>query len=339
MNPEINQQIEPKKKISTQKLIFIIIIILDILAVVGLVIYFIFFNKEEKEEPKELPKECTIQTAIPVGTRSYRIGNYVYTLLNGKTDFNDEYHQYYRVKSASDLTGKVIFGKQCEIIDEIPVEKYDLNNLFSGKFTKLSEIDIREFDSSKMTSMQDMFALSTYKVDISKLDTSNVTNMYGMFSISEIYDLDFSNFNTSKVTNMNFMFRDLKTNKLDLKSFDTSNVTSMYSMFSGVKLDKLDLRNFDTSKVTTMHGMFIDTEIKTIDLSSFTFDSLDEDGTTLIFEGIKEGTIIYLKNQEALEQIKAHDKSFDNKPRMDKKIGKEVDTEYYYSIIDFKFKE
>ena len=67
------------------------------------------------------------------------------------------------------------------------------------------------------------------EVDLSNFDTSKVTNMASMFNaMPKLTSLNLSNFDTSKVTNMSYMFsaiRNLIT--LNLSNFDTSKVTNM----------------------------------------------------------------------------------------------------------------
>jgi surface protein len=128
-------------------------------------------------------------------------------------------------------------------------------------YSPISEIDVSRIDTSKATSMSNMFyyCANLTELDLSNFNTSNVTNMSGMFNYcSKLTSLDLSNFNTSNVTNMSGMFYGCsKLTSLDLSNFNTSNVTNMSSMFSYCSnLTSLDLSNFDTSKVTSMSSMF-----------------------------------------------------------------------------------
>ena len=149
--------------------------------------------------------------------------------------------------------------------------------------TNIKEIDLSNFDASKVITMEGMFEncqnleiiifgnINTSKVelmnalfyqckklvsiDVSKFDTSNVVTMQSMFSncISLEY-LDVSNFNTSKVENMFDIFgycENLVT--INVSSFDTSHVKNMQGMFHCCKnLKYLDLSNFDTSSQTNI---------------------------------------------------------------------------------------
>ena len=70
-------------------------------------------------------------------------------------------------------------------------------------------------------------------LDLSNFDTSNVTSMEGMFyNCSSLTELDLSNFDTSNTINMSCMFYNCKNiTSIDLSNVDTSNVKDMICMF------------------------------------------------------------------------------------------------------------
>ena len=115
-----------------------------------------------------------------------------------------------------------------------------LNMLFAGTsgsdLTKLKSLDLSSFNTSKVTSMKQMFyrctALET--LNISSFDTSNVETMEQMFgNCSSLTELDVSHFNTSSVERMAGMFNNCSSlTELDVSNFDTSNVTNMSSIFN-----------------------------------------------------------------------------------------------------------
>ena len=146
---------------------------------------------------------------------------------------------------------------------------------YVNKIKNILDIDLSNFDTSKVTNMDGMFySMSNLTtLNLSNFDTSKVTNMHYMFNgMSNLTTLDLSNFDTSKVTDMSYMFWDInKLTTLDLSNFDTSKVTDMSYMFRGMSnLTSLDLSNFDTSKVTNMQGMFCDmSNLASLDLSNF----------------------------------------------------------------------
>ena len=139
-------------------------------------------------------------------------------------------------------------------------------NDFSYMFRKCSnitEINLSNFDTSKITSMNRMFTSceSLTLLDLSNIDTSRVENMENMFyGCSSLTSLDLSKFNTSKVVDMDSMFRDCSSlTSLNLSNFDTSHVTNMIYMFYNCSsLTSLDLSNFNTSLVESMYMMFYD---------------------------------------------------------------------------------
>ena len=80
------------------------------------------------------------------------------------------------------------------------------------------------------------------EIDVSNFDTSKVTTMNCMFSgMSNLTSLDLSNFDTSKVTTMGSMFYLDEIPKDKLKTiyvnndFDTANLTDTYLMFANRK--------------------------------------------------------------------------------------------------------
>ena len=149
---------------------------------------------------------------------------------------------------------------------EIDLSNFDtskvtnMSNMFLG-MSNLTTLDLSNFNTSQVTNMSSMFGFMSNltSLNLSNFDTSQVTNMAGMFfNILLLTTLDFSSFNTSKVTSMSNMFNNMPSlTTLDLSSFDTSNVTDMrYMFFSMSNLTTLDLSNFNTSQVTNMNGMF-----------------------------------------------------------------------------------
>lgn len=136
-----------------------------------------------------------------------------------------------------------------------------------GWDSKLTSLDLSNFDTSNVTEMDGMFFKCTKlkELNISSFDTSKVTTMNSMFqACNKLTSLDLSNFNTAKVTDMYGMFRDTNSLiSLNVSSFDTTNVTNMGEMFylyadttNGEKypelsnLRTLDISNFKISDKT-----------------------------------------------------------------------------------------
>ena len=165
-----------------------------------------------------------------------------------------------------------------ENILELDLSNFDTSKVtdMSGMFVfmNLTTLNLSNFDTSKVTNMGGMFAgmSSLTTLNLFNFDTSKVTNMSSMFGgMSSLTTLDLSNFDTSKVTDMSGMFVFMNLTTLNLSSFNTSQVTDMGEMFRYMSnLTSLDLSNFDTSKVTDMQGMFGDMRsLTTLNLTNF----------------------------------------------------------------------
>ncbi len=123
----------------------------------------------------------------------------------------------------------------------------------SGHLTKLTNITLRNFDTSKVTDMNFMFGNCT-----------------------SLTQLDLSNFYMSEVTSVACMFQNCNSLiSLNLSNFDTSSVKNMVSMFGYCSsLTILNLSNFDTSSVARMNSMFYNCSALTeLNLSGFTIKS------------------------------------------------------------------
>ena len=171
-------------------------------------------------------------------------------------------------------------GQKIKNILDIDLSNFDTSKVTNMSFMffnmpNLTTLNLSNFDTSKVTNMsymfQDVSKLTT--LNLSNFDTSKVTNMNSMFAgMSNLATLNLSNFDTSKVTNMRGMFLDMsKLTTLNLSNFDTSQVTDMDHMFTAMRsLTTLNLSNFDTSKVTDMSYMFFSMpNLTTLNLSSF----------------------------------------------------------------------
>lgn len=124
---------------------------------------------------------------------------------------------------------------------------------------KLKQVDLRGFNTSKVTNMESLFqnCTSMVSVDLSDLNTENVTTMAYMFDgCYSLKSLGISNINTVNVTFMREMFKNCnKLTELDLRAFDTTNCYDL-GMFNGsYKINKLYLSSkFFNSKTETSYG-------------------------------------------------------------------------------------
>ena len=105
------------------------------------------------------------------------------------------------------------------------------------KCLNITEIDLSNFNTSQVTSMNHMFdgcaSLNSINLDLSKFNTTKVTSMSSLFNnCISLTSLNLSNFNTSNVINMDFMFY----NCLNLRYLNLQN-------FSGIKLSDSGYKN------------------------------------------------------------------------------------------------
>ena len=215
-------------------------------------------------------------------------------------------------------------------ISEVKIEfDFPLNKTSSmfGGCSKITEINLSNFDASQVTSMNNMFyqCLSLISLDFSNIDTSRVTDMSYMFSICTVLkSIDLSHFVTSKVKNMNSMF--LKSGTLEFlnfMNFDTSSVTTMNNMFDEcTSLKSLNLSAFNTLQVATLSRMFYGSNnleyinFKIAKINSFenineAFASTPKNliiscecDNDILMSLFQEKKFIYCNNKDSIHQIK-----------------------------------
>ncbi len=168
----------------------------------------------------------------------------------------------------------------CSVLEEIDLSNFDTSRVtnMSDMFFKCSnliKLDVSGFDTSQVTEMDFMFwnCSSLTKLDVSGFDTAQVINMQNMFSYcTNLEELDVSGFDTSNVVDMMNMFYNCSSLiRLDVSGFDTSRVENMKCMFSMCSaLEKLDVSGFNTSRVTDMSFMFAQcANLEDLDVSGF----------------------------------------------------------------------
>jgi len=158
-------------------------------------------------------------------------------------------------------------------------------------FYNVSYIDVTNLNTSKVVSMEEMFAWAADGpnvtgdftiVGMDNWDTSNVIRMGGMFhcmatGASSINLGDLSNWDTSKVEEMQNMFSELglDTDTLylgNISNWDTSNVINMEAMFadfSGYSTISLDLSGWNVKNVVSYTLFNAGVEDKVIAPSKF----------------------------------------------------------------------
>lgn len=196
----------------------------------------------------------------------------------------------------------------CLSLESLDLSGFDTSNVTSmysmfGGCQNLKSLNLSGFNTQKVSDMYNMFGISTAghseyhdgqgcssleSLDLSMFDTSNVTDMTMMFSrCTNLKELNLSGWDTSNVESMVRMFEQCYSLKnLELSSFDTKSLTDMSSMFAFcTNLETIDLSGFDTNNVTDMVNLLLGCySLREINLSNFSFESLNSDGLSGIFD-------------------------------------------------------
>ena len=129
-------------------------------------------------------------------------------------------------------------------------------------------LDISNWDTHNLTSMDYMFASSGLQIPYRYFDTSNVTSMshtlervrYVQYDVDAGEDITGAklSWDTSKVTDMSHMFFDVQDCRFDLSRMNTSSVTNMSWMFFSVEnsINFSTIKRFDVRNVTNFQDMF-----------------------------------------------------------------------------------
>ena len=176
------------------------------------------------------------------------------------------------------LTKTVFLFLGCELLTNIDLSNFDTSkitnmNAMFYQCASLKHINLDNINTSNVTDMCCLFygCELLKNINLTNLETKNVEKMNGMFyQCKSLKELDLSNFNTSNVINMNAMFYQCESLKnINLSNFNTQNVTNMGCIFYGCKsLINIDLSYFNTSNVINMNAMFYQCEsLKNINLS------------------------------------------------------------------------
>ncbi len=195
--------------------------------------------------------------------------------------------------------GTIYINSEADKIYMHPHSQDMFNNM-----KNVESVELRCFDTTKVTNMKSMFSgmESIVDIDLSNFDTSNVTDMGYMFSNAKgITSLDLSNFDTTKVTDMSAMFQSMSNLvSVNLNSFDTSNVTNMSYMFTlDSNLASLYINSFNTAKVTNMSRMFNKvTSLTNLDLSNFNTSNVTD--MSYMFTGMSGLTDLDLSSFDTL---------------------------------------
>lgn len=143
-------------------------------------------------------------------------------------------------------------------------EKISLDEDCTRMFSHLSaitEIDLSDFDGSKIKIMDYMFDFDTKLTTLTfpnNIDEATPTSAESTFSFTNLETLDLSKLDLSQVTNFSSMFdNDHKLKTITFRTGMTAKPTDIINMFNMCEnLIDLDLSWLDTSNTTKMGGAF-----------------------------------------------------------------------------------
>ena len=135
---------------------------------------------------------------------------------------------------------KEVIGKEHWVLYNTEIYEIDYDGFYCRYYLHYKEdCDLNPVIPINATSCYFMFygCKSLTEIDLSNFDTSRVTDMCGMFSgCKALTQLDLSSFNLSEVNYISSMFRDcVSLTVLDLSNFDTFMVKHMDLVFFGCK--------------------------------------------------------------------------------------------------------
>ena len=218
----------------------------------------------------------------------YNDNSQIHLVINGNGNQNILSNSFYTNPSdviVNNISKKNVCSKQCELEEDINYitlifeeEIYSCENMFNG-LSNITEINLTNFDTSKVTSMKSMFnsCNNLEKITFGNINTSSVNDMEALFlNCVNLKSIDVSNFDTSQVTNMNNMFSSCESLRIiDASNFKTSKATNLEDMFAYCfQLILVNISNFDTSNVQNFKGMFFQCfNLKFLNLSHFDVSS------------------------------------------------------------------
>lgn len=145
----------------------------------------------------------------------------------------------------------------------------NFDNLFRGYSGP--NINVSQWDTSKVTSAKYCFAECKKSMDISNWDLSSLTDaryMFNNFTNGNKY-IDLSVLDFSNLTNIESMFNNSNTDYLDVRNINLTGTTSYYYLFSSCYGTELDLSNWDISNITNLNNMCYNSSFKKIDLTGW----------------------------------------------------------------------
>ena len=151
-------------------------------------------------------------------------------------------------------------NKKLDVKFVFPIESLD--NFFDNdeNMNNLVSLDFSNFDSSKITSVENLFTnfKSLKYIDLSNFGES-LTSMKGLFKdLNLLESITLRNIKSSKVTSIESMFENcVALESIDLSEIDTTSLTNMNNLFSGCSnLKVIDFTNLNLENIGSFSNIF-----------------------------------------------------------------------------------
>ena len=145
---------------------------------------------------------------------------------------------------------------------DIDVSQWDTSKVTSAQYCFSyckKSMDINNWDLSSLTNAQymfDNFTNGNKYIDLSVLNFSNATIVTSMFSTSNIDYLDVRNINLTGATSYNYLFQSCYGTELDLSNWDISKVNDLSNLCYFSSLKKINLTGWNTVNIKYMSSVF-----------------------------------------------------------------------------------
>ena len=146
---------------------------------------------------------------------------------------------------------------------EFSFTDFEMDILFK-EITYIKKVDLSNFDI-KPSSIKYMFSgcENLEEIIFGDFDTSRITSMVELFAETKVTSLDLSRFNTKNVEDMSYMFDDCKNLKyLNLENFDYSKVTNALKMLNDCEDSLVYLNIFSYKDGDSFDSDFFDSANK-----------------------------------------------------------------------------
>lgn len=197
-----------------------------------------------------------------------KINEYINEKLNLTKDFvPNEYHFHPKDKAELKLVIAKLLkerGNSADMTDVDTSEITDMSRLFKD-FTDIEDIDISNWDVSKVITMESMFSkCKKFNCDLSVWNTENCKDMFCMFNECERFNSNLNAWNVEKVDTFKSMFYNCKSFNGDITKWKPKEGADFDYMLYGCEKFKHDLTSWGFKESRHATYMFKNSGVRKI---------------------------------------------------------------------------